>query len=118
MSIRESIFSCEPKQREVDLSDLTGVPNQKGTMVELTLGDRELLERILTQNEHYHRAAYICFCLYEENEKGEATRVFSESDIPKLADLPFQKLHPLYEDALRVCSILSEDESVDPVVKN
>ena len=113
MSIKESIFACEPKQREVDLSELTGVSGQKGTMVELTLGDRELLEKTIGKEPNLYRAAYIAFCLYEDNENGELVRVFSEDDISRLANLPFHKLHYLAEEAFRVCSILADDETTE-----
>ena len=114
-TLRESIFSCERKQVEVDLSDFANTPGAKGTMVELTLGDRERMESAIgkSKDNNLVRAAYIVFCLHEDNENGELMRVFQDDDVERVSELPWMKLHPLYEKALMACRIIDDSETVE-----
>ena len=106
--MKDLIFkNIQRKQKTVDVSALTGNKGDTAVIQSITLGEREHMEKYLADGEHTHRAAYIAFSLYRETDS-ELERIFGESDIAQLKELPFSVGTELYIEILRLNGLLDE----------
>ena len=106
--MKDLIFkNIQRKQKTVDISELTGNDGDTAVIQSITLGERERMEKFLADGENAHRAAYIAYSLYRETDDG-LERIFDESDIERIKDLPFSAGTELYIEILRINGLLDE----------
>jgi len=122
MSIKETLLKKTDAttwdQKDIDISEWTGIEGQIATIVKLNLGEKERLENFIKNNPCSWRAAWIGFCLYETNKDGNLERIFAEHEISQINLLPLNIGNDLCREVLRFHDLLIEDENTGGQEKN